>query len=197
MNGTSHEERRVKPKRTKKRELKKKDKKIVSSPPPKLPILVENKIKELNGRDIKYVMHKELFLSDLDKYKGRLSLPVELNYFNEIEKAALEKINEKGKLLGLEVVVLDPCFRKFSMSLRKWDMRKDSVYNLVQDWKLVLSKNKFKKDQKLNIWSCRDINDKLHFVLDDKVNSEGSEEFNNSDDKKVNSEELNNSINIP
>jgi hypothetical protein len=39
----------------------------------------------------------------------------------------------------------------------------------------------------------------LHFVLDDKVNSEGSEELNNSDDKKVSSEEseeLNNSVNI-
>ncbi|GAU20034.1 hypothetical protein TSUD_273690 [Trifolium subterraneum] len=182
--GTSRGERRVKPKRAKKREFRKKDKEIVSSPPPKLPILVENKIKELNGRNIKYVMHKELFLSDLDKEKGRLSLPVELDYLNEIEKAALEKRNEKGKLVGLEVIVLDPCFRKFSMSLRKWDMRKDSVYNLVQDWKLVLSKNKFKKNQKLNIWLFRDINDKLHFILDDRVNSEGSEELNNSDDKK-------------
>jgi hypothetical protein len=39
----------------------------------------------------------------------------------------------------------------------------------------------------------------LHFVLDDKVNSEGSEELNNPDDKKVSSEESeepNNSVNI-
>jgi hypothetical protein len=184
----SSEERKVKPKPAKK--------KIV---PPKLPILVENKIKELNGRDIKYVMHKELFPTDLDKEQGRLSLPVKLDYLNEKEKTALEKRDKKGKLVGLDVVLLDPYFREFSMSLRKWNMRKDSVYNLVKNWKLVLSTNKFKKDQKLNIWSFRDINDKLHFVLDDKVNSEGSEELNNSDDKKVSSEEseeLNNSVNI-
>ncbi|KAK2433689.1 B3 domain protein [Trifolium repens] len=184
----SSEERKVKPKPAKK--------KIV---PPKLPILVENKIKELNGRDIKYVMHKELFPTDLDKEQGRLSLPVELDYLNEREKAALEKRDKKGNLVGLEVVVLDPYFRDFSMSLRKWNMRKHSVYNLVKNWKLVLSTNKFKKNQKLNIWSFRDIKDKLHFVLDDKVNSEGSEELNNPDDKKVSSEESeepNNSVSI-
>ncbi|CAJ2654682.1 unnamed protein product [Trifolium pratense] len=201
----SHEERGVKPKRTKKREFKKKVREIVSSPPPKLPMIVENKIKELNGRDIKYVMHKELFPSDLDKEKCRLSLPVELDYLNEMEKMELKKRNEKGKLVGLGVGLLDPCFRLFSMSLRKWDMRSDSVYNLVQEWKLVLLKNKFKKDQKLNIWSFRDNDDKLHFVLDDRViddrvNSEESEELKNSDNKQVNSEEseeLNNSVEIP
>jgi len=80
-----------------------------------------------------------------------------------IEKENLGRKDGKHKLVGLEVIVLDPRFREFTMSLRKWGTK--SVYSRVQDWKLVWSKNSFEIGQELNIWSFR-VNNKLHFILD-------------------------------
>jgi len=157
----SYAERRVKPKTTKKIKPKKHDKEILSSPPPILPIHIENKIKELNGTDIKYIMSKKLSASDLRDDQNRLLMSlkeVKVDFLTDIEK------DESNKPVGLEVIVLDPSFRELTMSLRKWSMGTNKYYSLVRGWKTVLSKNSFKKGKKLNIWTFR-VNDKLHFVL--------------------------------
>ncbi|XP_045831581.1 B3 domain-containing protein At2g31420-like [Trifolium pratense] len=178
-----HEERIAKSKPKEKREPKKQDKETVPSSPPKLPTRVENKIKELNGRDIKYIMCKKLYSSDLDEDKNRLSMPIKkenLDFLLDIEKETLE--DQKDKPGGdLKVIMLDPCFRNFTMSLRKWYMGTSSVYNLVQNWKHVLSENKFEIAQLLNIWSFRDVHNKLCFVLVDDKKSviEGCEKLEN------------------
>jgi hypothetical protein len=202
-------ERRVKPKSTEKREPKKQDKEIISSsPPPKLPTLIENKIKELNGRDIRYIMCKKLYPLDIDKDLNCLSMPIKkekLDFLLDIEKEILE--DKKDKSDDLKVIVLDPCFREFTMSLRKWYMGTSSVYNLVQNWKVVLEKNTFEIGQLLNIWSFRDVNNKLYFVLDDKnsliidialhttqaaLGIEGSGKLENSVDREPNNIEESN-----
>jgi hypothetical protein len=204
-------ERRVKPKSTEKREPKKQDKEIISSsPPPKLPTLIENKIKELNGRDIRYIMCKKLYPLDIDKDLNCLSMPItkeKLDFLLDIEKEILE--DKKHKSDDLKVVMLDPCFREFTMSLRKWYMgtSTSSVYNLVQNWKVVLEKNTFEIGQLLNIWSFRDVNNKLYFVLDDKnslitdialhstqaaLGIEGSAKLENSVDREPNNIEESN-----
>ncbi|RHN53426.1 putative transcription factor B3-Domain family [Medicago truncatula] len=158
----SYVERRVKPKTTKKIKPKKHDKENLSSPPPILPIHVENKIKEFNGTDIKNIMCKKLSASDLRDDQNRLLMPlkeVKVDFLTDIEK------DESNKQDGLEVTVLDPSFREFTMSLRKWSMGTNKYYSLLRGWKTVVSKNSFKKGKKLNIWTFR-VNDKLHFVLD-------------------------------
>ncbi|XP_024634569.1 B3 domain-containing protein At2g31720 [Medicago truncatula] len=165
----SHAERRVKPKSTKKMKPKKQDKENLSSPPPILPIHIENKIKELNGTDIKYIMGKKLFASNLKDDQNRLLMSikeVKVDFLTDIEKdVSLTKKDENNKPVGLEVIVLDPSFREFTMSLRKWSMGINKYYSLVHGWKTVVSKNSFEKGKKLNIWTFR-VNDKLHFVLD-------------------------------
>jgi len=160
--------RRVKPKSTKKMKPKKQDKEKLSSPPPILPIDVEMKIKELNGTDIKHIMCKELFDSDLSKHQSRLLMSLKEDiaddFLNDTEKETFGRKDRgtKSKLVGLEVTVLDPSFREFTMSLRKWGK---SLYSLVQDWKHVMRQNSFEIGQKLNIWTFR-VNSKLHFLLD-------------------------------
>jgi len=147
--------RRVKSKTTKKRE----------NLSPILPIEVEIKIKELNGTDIRYIMCKKLFASDLSEHQNRLLISLKedkVHILTKTEKGTLRKKDENDKLVGLEVIVLDPSFREFTMSLRKWG---ESVYSLVQDWKHVMSHNSFEIGQELNIWSFR-VNKKLHFLLD-------------------------------
>jgi hypothetical protein len=165
----SYAKRRVKPKSTKKMEPKKQDKEKLSSPPPILPIDVEIKIKELNGTDIKHIMCKKLFASDLRDDQNRLLMPlkeVKVDFLTDVEKdVALARKDGNNKPVGLEVIVLDPSFREFRMSLRKWSMGINKYYSLVHGWKAVVSKNSFEKGIKLNIWTFR-VNDKLHFVLD-------------------------------
>ena len=165
----SYAKRRVKPKSTKKMKPKKQDKENLSSPPPILPIHVKNKIKELNGTDIKYIMCKKLSASDLNDDQNRLLMSlkeVKVDFLTDIEKnVSLARKDENNKPVGLEVIVLDTSFREFTMSLRKWSMGINKYYSLVHGWKTVLSKNSFKKGKKLNIWTFR-VNDKLHFVLD-------------------------------
>jgi len=150
-------ERRVKPKTTKKIKPKK-----LSSPPPILPIHFENKIKELNGTDIKYIMCKKLSASDLKDDQNRLLMPhkeIKVEFLINTEK------DKSSKPVGLEVIVLDPSFREFTMSLRKWSMGINKYYSLVRGWKTVFSNNSFKEGKKLNIWTFR-VNGKVHFVLD-------------------------------
>ncbi|KAL5080464.1 hypothetical protein RYX36_008885 [Vicia faba] len=143
-------------------------KETLVSPPPDFPSHVNNMIKVLNGSDIKYIMCKELFKSDLNYNLKRLSMPIakiKSDFLTEIEKAILETRDQEGKPIGLKVTVLDPCFNEFSLFLKKWNMNTTSIYNLVQDWTLVLSKNNFKENQMIDIWSFR-VNNKLYLLLD-------------------------------
>ncbi|XP_058746918.1 B3 domain-containing protein At2g24670-like [Vicia villosa] len=161
-------ERRVKPKLTIKRKPINKKKEIVSSPPPELPRHVNNMIKLLDGIDIKYVMRKRLYDTDLNYGNQRLSMPIsqiKSDFLTETEKAILETRDQDGKPSTIKVIVLDPCSNEFSLSMNKWNMTTTSIYNLVQDWRKVLSKNKFKKDQQIHIWSFR-VNSNLYLLLD-------------------------------
>ncbi|XP_050919530.1 B3 domain-containing protein At3g25182-like [Lathyrus oleraceus] len=176
--------RRVKSKYTIRRKPIIRRKETLSSPPPELPTHVNNMIKVLDGNDIKYIMHKTLFNSDLSYNNNRLSMPItqiKSDFLTEIEKATLETRDQEGKPVGLKVTVLDPCFNEFSLSLKKWNVNTTSIYNLVQDWTPVLEKNNFKENKKFDIWSFR-VNDKLYLLLygNESKEIEESEEVKNS-----------------
>ena len=158
---------RTKPKTTRKAEPRKQDKVNLALPPPILPINIKNKIKELNGTDIRYIMSKKLFASDIKDDQNRLLMPLkehELNFLTKDEKKTLGTKDENDKPVGLEVIVLDPYFRSFAMCFKKWRMTDKWYYSLIQDWKYVVRENGFEIGQKLNIWSFR-VENKLHFVL--------------------------------
>ncbi|KAL5063248.1 hypothetical protein RYX36_024985 [Vicia faba] len=177
-------ERKVKSKSTIRKKLIIRKKETMLSPPPELPSHVNNMIKVLNGSDIKYIMCKELFKSDLNYYLNRLSMPIiqiKSDFLTEIEKTTLETRDHEGKPIGIKVIVLDPCFNEFSLFLKKWNMKTTSIYNLHQDWTPILLKNSFKENQKLDIWSFR-INEKLYLLLNDNETHkiEESRELKNS-----------------
>ncbi|KAL5063221.1 hypothetical protein RYX36_024970 [Vicia faba] len=176
------EGRRVKPKSAIRRKPIIHKKEILLSPPPELPSHVNDMIKVLNGSDIKYIMCKELFKSDLNNNLNRLSMPItqiKSDFLTEIEKATLETRDQEEKPIGIKVTVLDPCFNEFSLFLKKWNMKTTSIYILHQDWTHVLLENKFKENQKLDIWSFR-VNEKLYLLL----NSNESQEIEESKELK-------------
>ena len=135
--------------------------------PPELPEEFKNRIRELNGTDTKFLMHKTLSNTDVEPNNNRLSMPVkkvECEFLSQAEKAVLDERESKKKLVGLEVTVIDPCLREFSLLLKKWDMKTTSTYNLVSAWNHIVSNNKLRRDHQLHIWSFR-VENKLYFLL--------------------------------
>ncbi|KOM46509.1 hypothetical protein LR48_Vigan07g021300 [Vigna angularis] len=82
------------------------------------------KIKELNGSEIKFVIEKTLFSTDLDPKHARLSIPpskIANKFLSETEESSLDEcIKENGRLVGLLVTVLDPSLKEYKMCLKKW-----------------------------------------------------------------------------
>ncbi|KAG4992158.1 hypothetical protein GYH30_025626 [Glycine max] len=92
-------------------------------------------------------MHKQLFNSDVNPNSNRLSMPIKEIMCNFFTEAEIEKLDEgtegKGRLLGLEVTVLDPCLREFTLPSKKWGMQRTDTYNLVKNWNNIISVNNF------------------------------------------------------
>ncbi|KAF1871914.1 hypothetical protein Lal_00012131 [Lupinus albus] len=141
---------------------------VAKTPPSELPGTFMDRITELNGSDIKFLMHKKLCLSDLLKNNNRLSMPKSQIGFEFLTEDEKEKLNERkedprARLIGTEITLIDPCLREYKITLKKWEM-KGVIYNLVTNWHKVVEDNNFKMNQELDIWSFR-VDGKLYFVL--------------------------------
>jgi len=132
---------------------------------PGLSMEFRNLFTELNGYDLNFLMHKKLFPSDVKPNNNRLSIPmseIKCDFLTQDEIMKLDE-KEKRKIIGLEVTVLDPCMREYTLPMKKWTMKSDT-YNLVKEWNKIVATNKFKVDEELQIWSFR-VNRKLYFFL--------------------------------
>ncbi|KAJ7950580.1 Protein FAR1-RELATED SEQUENCE 5 [Quillaja saponaria] len=94
--------------------MKKKHRKVIDlESQPELPVEFKKKIEELGGSEIKLVIQKELFGTDLNPNNGRFSIPqtqILAEFLTESEMAFLDQRqrNNQGRLCGLDVLVLDP-----------------------------------------------------------------------------------------
>ncbi|KAG5068038.1 hypothetical protein JHK85_000415 [Glycine max] len=140
-----------------------------SGPSPDLPVQFKNRVTELSGHDLKYLMHKRLFCSDVRPNNNRL-MPMNEIMCEFLTQDEIEKLDErngsngKGRLVGLEVTVLDPCLREFSLALKKWSMQRTDTYNLVTNWNRIVFINEFEEGHELQIWSFR-VDNKLYLLL--------------------------------
>ncbi|CAL0331244.1 unnamed protein product [Lupinus luteus] len=170
---TSHQTGHMMEEETVKEIIKKSKKKIVkknvtllsslSPPPPSLPDQFKERIGDLNGTDVKFLMEKELFETDVKPNNNQLSMlesKIECEFLSEEEKETLYE-REGRQLHGMEVNLLDPCLREFTLSLKKWDMK---TYNLVTNWNNVVAINNLQQGHKLHIWSFR-VDAKLYIIL--------------------------------
>ncbi|KAK7333493.1 hypothetical protein VNO80_30267 [Phaseolus coccineus] len=138
-------------------------------PPQELSLEFKNRINELSGRDLQFLMHKRLFHSDVKTNNNRLSMPIKEIRADFLTKEEITKLNERengsddGRLIGLEVTVMDPCLREYTLPMKKWSMT-TNTYNLVKEWNKIVSANQFEEDHELQIWSFR-VNNKLYLLL--------------------------------
>ncbi|KAL4586516.1 hypothetical protein LXL04_011152 [Taraxacum kok-saghyz] len=128
--------------------------------------LKEYIVNEKNGTEVKMVIQKTLYQSDLEKSQNRLNMPINqlqtLDFLREDEKRLLD--NDKN----IEVGLLGPRLKMHekSMVLKKWPMRSTFNYVLITNWNGFVKENQedLKKDTRIQVWSFRKEG-KLHFAI--------------------------------
>ncbi|CAJ2633060.1 unnamed protein product [Trifolium pratense] len=143
------------------------EKEEVQEDQPDLPLSFKEKIEQMEGNDVKLVIHKKLTMTDVTRNNGRLSIPIgkikESSLLTEEEGLSLDYVPQKKgtrKLEGMSVSMLDTNLKLWDkMCFKKWKMGKSEVYNITGAWyKLV------EQDQKIQLWSFKRDNH-LNFAL--------------------------------
>ena len=132
-------------------------------PPAPFPFSLLQMIHNMEGRDQVFVTRKILERSDVDAGQNRFFVPK-----SEVLWAVLseeEKREVEGRR-GVEVMVLDPRGRKYTMRLKKWVSLNKVVLN--SGWRKLVEDNGLKAEVDcVEIWSFR-ADSKLCFALNVK-----------------------------
>ena len=123
-------------------------------------------INDLNGYDMKRIIRKKLYASDISKTQSRLSMPMKQlethEFLTDYEKQELE--NEKE----FPVRLLGPSMRMHntSMMLKIWKLSSTSSYVLKDNWNDFVKENDevLKVDANICVWSFR-VEGMLCFAL--------------------------------
>ncbi|KAF7815843.1 B3 domain-containing protein [Senna tora] len=134
-----------------------------------LPWEMKRKIQdEMGGFEIKLLLEKQLFPTDLCSKHNRFSIPINKiskEFLREEEKKVLETRSGDGnKLGGIRVKIVDPCLREYDSLLEKWAIT-SPIYNLTHQWISVVQDNQFQCDDAVQLWSFRVPHDELCFAL--------------------------------
>ncbi|KAF2292378.1 hypothetical protein GH714_021586 [Hevea brasiliensis] len=118
------------------------------------------KIQAKGGIDVKLVIIKQMFATDLNAHHDRFSIPFrqirDSSFLTEDEKRKLKEPKEK-----IPVTLMEPCGSESKMWLRQWNLNSSSTYVLTSSWKKVLERNhqgssrKFKQNDIVQLWSFR------------------------------------------
>ncbi|XVF71354.1 hypothetical protein PTKIN_Ptkin12aG0030300 [Pterospermum kingtungense] len=130
---------------------------------PDLPERLKKMIKDMGGTDVKLIIQKPLYRTDLSMSHGRLSIPinqVQVEFLTPEEKILVNDKNSEG----IKVSVIDPSLKTRRLFFRRWYMRSCSVYALRTEWKSVLRDNDLKVNDVIQVWSFR-VESKLCFAL--------------------------------
>ncbi|KAF2287512.1 hypothetical protein GH714_001058 [Hevea brasiliensis] len=113
---------------------------IGSETPPDMPDEWWDKIRTKGGTDVKLVIMKQMFATDLNPHHDRFSIP-----FKQIRDSSFLTEDEKSKLKeqkeNIPVTLMEPCGDESKMLLRQWNLKSSSTYVLTTSWKKVLERN--------------------------------------------------------
>ncbi|KAK9914494.1 hypothetical protein M0R45_038269 [Rubus argutus] len=145
-----------------------------STDPKDLPEELKRKIENLEGIEsfekakMILVIEKKLYLSDLKDGANRLSMPLkQIKPASFLDEDEIEFLANQG---NRPVLVIDPQLDDVELTFRQWNMEKDngnvsSTYVFKTRWKEVYKKNGLQIDDVVQVWSFRDVGNKLHFAL--------------------------------
>nr|XP_048328539.1 B3 domain-containing protein At2g31420 [Ziziphus jujuba var. spinosa] len=127
------------------------------------------RIQEMGGSDIKLVIQKKLYKSDLERDNNSLSMPwneLKSEFLSPEEKTLLNtKRENNNRHEGIEVLVIEPNQNVSQLCLEKWDSNDNSSsYVLTKTWYDVARNNNLEVDDIVQVWSFR-VNSDLSFVV--------------------------------
>ncbi|WCJ43645.1 hypothetical protein M5689_024373 [Euphorbia peplus] len=138
--------------------------------PPRLSMELQQRIEKKGGRDIKLVIMKQVFVSDLKKPQARLSMP-----FAQIRDATLSFLTKDeqttlGNKLEMPVMLMEPCKYESNMILIRRTLPNSYSFVLRTNWNRVLQRNHFKNNHfklsdVIQVWSFR-VGPQLWFAID-------------------------------
>lgn len=91
----------------------------------------------------------------MNKNHGRLTTPLKQCVLELTQEEVVESVkrDERGKLVGFEVMVIEPGLKERRMRFKDWETI--SSYALLGDWNDLVQKNGVEKDDNLQVWSFR------------------------------------------
>ncbi|GFY95265.1 hypothetical protein Acr_10g0006500 [Actinidia rufa] len=121
---------------------------IPRQPPPTLPQQFKDRIRELNGTDVKLVIEKGLSRTDMKDNENRLAML--------LLQVRLEFLTDEENL--------------FLRDMRRWEMRKKKgkssySYVFIGEWNKVRYRNKLKEGMIVQVWLFRREDGGLGFAL--------------------------------
>ncbi|KAF2287535.1 hypothetical protein GH714_006324 [Hevea brasiliensis] len=112
-----------------------------------------HKIQAKGGIDVKLVIMKQMFASDLSTHHDCFSIPFkqirDFSFLTEDEKRKLKEPKEK-----MPVTLMEPCGSESKMWLRQWNLKSSSTYVLTSSWKKVIERNHKGSSNKTTWCSC-------------------------------------------
>jgi hypothetical protein len=132
-----------------------------------MPTKFEDKIKGMQGSDIKLVIQKELTPSDLKANNNRLTIPsgqMKVEFLSKKERFSIKKKEADKHFKGMEVALIEPGLQESTIFLKKWKLGNTNPYVLSKPWIKVAERNKLKSSNTIQLWSFR-VNESLHLAL--------------------------------
>jgi hypothetical protein len=133
-----------------------------------MPTKFEDKIKGMQGSDIKLVIQKELTITDMQGSQDRLSIPSGQMMYEFLSKEEQVRLKEKEAdgihFKGMEVPLIEPGLQESTVFLKKWKLGKNNCYMLSKPWIKVAKRNKLESSDTIQLWSFR-VNQSLHLAL--------------------------------
>ncbi|XP_021295004.1 B3 domain-containing protein At5g24050-like [Herrania umbratica] len=147
-----------------------------TNPPPDLPENFKKHIVgKMGGSDWLLVIQKPIFFSDVNPGASGFSIPFSQIQSHEfLYKKEAEDLNDKK---DMQVRLLEPSLEEITLSFRRWNMVKSSMYVLTTRWNSVVKNNQLEIGDVVQLWSFR-VESCLCFALV-KVDDvqKGSEEW--------------------
>ncbi|KAJ8450079.1 hypothetical protein Cgig2_033273 [Carnegiea gigantea] len=123
--------------------------------PPELPPKFRQRVLELGGSDPKLVFQKKLFATDVNRNHGRLTIPLKQCVLELTRDEVVESVKRdgRGKVVGFEVMVIEPGLKERRMRFKEW--KTVSSYALLGGWNDLVKKNGVEQGDILQLWSFR------------------------------------------
>lgn len=141
-----------------------------------LSVEMRNLIESMGGTDMRLVIQKHLYVTDLKGHHDRMTLPRNQVITKFLEEQEERELFSYGGSLPLKVI--EPCLDESDLRLGEWKMRNTTSYVIRSGWHNKVVKkpaNRLTEGQLIQVWSFR-VQGGLRFAiirLEDEVGEHG------------------------